>query len=225
MRGMIAKIRVVIADDEEMYRKALRRTIEPSPDIELVASCKDGNEGYERWCELRPDVMLVDLVMPHMSGIELIERVVAHDRNCRVVVLTVQENDESILEAFRSGASGYLLKTSTPQDVLESIRYAHRGEAKITPRVAAHIIAELRNQAQGSHRLTETVALSVREQQILAFISEGLRNREIADRLEIAEKTVKNHVSSILKTLQVTTRTEAALKAVRTKLVSTPHGR
>lgn len=222
MRPMSPKIRVVIAEDEENYRRALRRTIEMTSDIDLVAVCKDGREALDSCMELRPDVILTDIVMPHMDGLELIRKVFTDDPQSHIVVLTVQEDDDTIFDAFRWGACGYVLKTSMPNEVLEAIRLAHRGEAKITPRVASRLIEDFRRTAREQDRSLERVVLSTREKEILELLAKGMRNKEIAETLEIAEKTVKNHVSSILKALQVDTRTEAALKAVRSRLVS-PH--
>lgn len=222
MRPMPPKIRVVIAEDEENYRRALRRTIEMTSDIDLVAVCKDGREALDSCTELRPDVILTDIVMPHMDGLELIRKVFTDDPASHIVVLTVQEDDDTIFDAFRWGACGYVLKTSMPNEVLEAIRLAHRGEAKITPRVASRLIEDFRRTAREQDRSLERVVLSSREKEILDLLAKGMRNKEIAETLEIAEKTVKNHVSSILKALQVDTRTEAALKAVRSRLVS-PH--
>lgn len=217
---MPTKIRVVIAEDEENYRRALRRTIETTSDIDLVAVCKDGREALDSCSELRPDVLLTDIVMPHMDGLELIRQLFTDDPESHIVVLTVQEDDETIFDAFRSGACGYVLKTSMPNEVLEAIRLAHRGEAKITPRVASRLIEDFRRTSKEQDRSVERVVLSTREREILDLLAKGMRNKEIAETLEIAEKTVKNHVSSILKALQVDTRTEAALKAVRSRLVT-----
>ncbi len=214
------KIRVVIAEDEENYRKALRRTIELTPDIDLIAVCKDGREALDRCADLSPDVLLTDINMPHLDGLELMRRLYTDTPPPHIVVLTVQEDDDTIFDAFRSGACGYVLKTSTPGDVLEAIRLANRGEAKITPRVASRLIQDFRRTDRARTLPTESVLLSHREAQILELVALGLRNREIADRLEIAEKTVKNHVSAILKALQVNTRTEAALRAVKNRLVA-----
>ena len=220
MRPMPPKIRVVIAEDEENYRRALRRTVEMASDIDLVAVCGDGKEALASCHSLRPDVLLTDIAMPHMDGLELIHRVFTEDPASHIVVLTVQDDDDTIFDAFRCGACGYLLKTSMPNEVLEAIRLAHRGEAKITPRVASRLIEDFRRTAKERERPAERISLSAREREILELLARGLRNGEIARELEIAEKTVKNHVSSILKALQVNTRTEAALKAVRSRLVT-----
>jgi DNA-binding NarL/FixJ family response regulator len=170
--------------------------------------------------ESPPDVLLTDLNMPRMNGIELIRRLLKTEKQVNVVVLTVNEEDETIFEAFRAGALGYLLKTSTPQEVVESVRLAFKGEAKITPKIAAKVIDDFRRVREDDETDdTELFSLSDREAEILELVATGLRNKEIANKLCIAEKTVKNHVSNILKALHVNSRTEAAMMAVRAKLV------
>jgi DNA-binding NarL/FixJ family response regulator len=137
-----------------------------------------------------------------------------------VVILTVREDDDAIFDAFRAGALGYLLKTSTPQDVVDAIRLADRGEAKITPKVATKVLHDFRRVKEDEDvEDAELFELSDREAEILELVAKGMRNKEIADQLCIAEKTVKNHVSNILKALQVNSRTEAAMKAVKAKIV------
>ncbi len=219
---MASVIRVVVVDDEPAYRSALQRTLNLAPDIELVGLAKDGVEALAMVDELKPDVVLTDINMPHVDGVELTQRLTESHPDVKMVILTVNEEDDVIFDAFRYGALGYLLKTSTPQDVIDSIRLAKQGEAKITPKIASRLLADYRsdnrssssNQGQGGGNL---FALSERESQILDLVAEGLRNKEIAERLGITEKTVKNHVSNILKALQVDSRTEAAMKAVRAR--------
>ncbi|MBV6457035.1 MAG: Transcriptional regulatory protein LiaR [Fimbriimonadaceae bacterium] len=217
---MASVIRVLIVDDEPAYRNALQRTISLAPECEIIGVCKDGQEALELALESPPDVLLTDLNMPRMNGIELIRRLLKTEKQVNVVVLTVNEEDETIFEAFRAGALGYMLKTSTPQEVIESVRLAHRGEAKITPKIAARVIDDFRRVKEDDETDdTELYMLSDREAEILELVATGLRNKEIANKLCIAEKTVKNHVSNILKALQVNSRTEAAMMAVRAKLV------
>jgi len=213
-------IRVVVVDDEPAYLNALQRTLSHMPDCEVLGFCKDGSEAYELCLKNPPDVLLTDINMPRMNGIELIRKLLKREKTVNVVILTVNEEDETIFDAFRAGALGYLLKTSTPQDVIEAIRLADRGEAKITPKVAAKVIDDFRRVKDDDDTDdTELYVLSDRESEILDLIAKGLRNKEIANQLCIAEKTVKNHVSSILKALQVNSRTEAAMKALKAKLV------
>jgi two-component system NarL family response regulator len=191
-------------------------------ECELIGVCKDGQEALELCLADPPDVLLTDILMPRMSGLELIRRLHKRERLVQVVVLTVSEADDTVFEAFRAGALGYLLKTSTPQEVVEAIRLAAQGEAKITPKIAAKVIDDFRRLLEDDDGGDgQMFVLSEREQEILELMSKGLRNREIAAKLAIAEKTVKNHVSNILKALQVNSRTEAAMKAVKARLVGT----
>ena len=213
-------IRVVIADDESSYRKALEKTLSLAADRDVVSVCKDGQEALDACLADTPDVILTDINMPRLSGIELTRRVLKREKDVRIVILTVREDDDTVFDAFRAGALGYLLKTSTPQDVIEAVRLAAKGEAKITPRIATKVLEDFRRvKDEDEIDDSEMFVLSDREQEILDLVAQGLRNKEIASRLCIAEKTVKNHVSNILKALQVNSRTEAAMKAVRNRLV------
>lgn len=217
---MVTKIRVVMADDETAYRSAIQKTLSLMPEVELVGVCKDGQEALDVCLSDPPQVLLTDVNMPRMSGIELVRRLLKQEKDVAVVVLTIQEDDDTVFDAFRAGALGYLLKTSTPQDVIDAVRLAAKGEAKITPKIAAKVIEDFRRTRDDSDiDDTELYVLSDRESEILDLIAKGLRNKEIATKLCIAEKTVKNHVSNILKALQVNSRTEAAMKAVKAKLV------
>jgi len=214
------KIRVVIADDEAPYRKALEKTLSLAQDCEVLAVCKDGQEALDACLADAPDVLLTDITMPRVAGIELTRKLLKKEKDLKVVILTVQEEDDTVFEAFRAGALGYLLKTSTPQDVIEAVRLAYKGEAKITPKIATKVLEDFRRvKEEDEIDDSEMFVLSDREQEILDLVAQGLRNKEIATRLCIAEKTVKNHVSNILKALQVNSRTEAAMKAVRSRLV------
>jgi DNA-binding NarL/FixJ family response regulator len=214
------KIRVVIADDEPPYRKALEKTLSLAPDCDVVCVCKDGQEALDACLSDPPDVVLTDVNMPRLSGVEMMRKLLKQEKDVRFVILTVREDDDTVFDAFRAGALGYLLKTSTPQDVIEAVRLAAKGEAKITPRIATKVLEDFRRvRDEAEIDDSEMFVLSDREQEILDLVAQGLRNKEIASRLCIAEKTVKNHVSNILKALQVNSRTEAAMKAVRTRLV------
>jgi DNA-binding NarL/FixJ family response regulator len=221
IRPMPAKIRVVIADDEQLYRTALQKTLTLMPECEVMAVCKDGQEALDVCLADPPDVLLTDINMPRMDGIELTRRLLKQEKdNTRVVILTVNEDADVVYDAIRAGALGYLLKTSTPHDVVEAIRLAQKGEAKITPKIATKVLADFRRVRDDEEiEDSELYVLSDRESEILDLVAQGMRNKEIANKLSIAEKTVKNHVSNILKALQVNSRTEAAMKAVKSKLV------
>jgi DNA-binding NarL/FixJ family response regulator len=217
---MPQRIRVVISDDELSYRKALEKTLTLMNECEVIAVCKDGQEALDACLSDPPDVLLTDINMPRMSGIELTRKLLKQEKSVSVVILTVKEDDDTVYDAFRAGALGYLLKTSTPADVVDAIRLAEKGEAKITPKIASKVLEDFRR-IKEEHEIddSEMYVLSDREQEILDYVAQGLRNKEIATKLSIAEKTVKNHVSNILKALQVNSRTEAAMKAVKARFV------
>jgi two-component system NarL family response regulator len=218
---MASTLRLVVAEDESAYRGALQRTLGLMPECEVLGICKDGQEALDLCLRTPPDVLLTDIHMPRMNGIELIRNLLKKEKQVAVVVLTFSEDEETAFEAFRAGALGYLLKSSTPQDVVEAIRLAERGEAKISPKIAALVIEDFRRIREDEDTDdSELFVLSDRESEILDLIAQGLRNRDIAAKLSIAEKTVKNHVSNILKALQVNSRTEAAMKAVKNRLTS-----
>lgn len=217
---MAQKIRVVVADDEPPYRNALQRTLGLMAECEVIAVCNDGQQALDACLSDPPDVLLTDINMPRLNGIELIRKLHRQEKDIRIVVLTVEEDSDVVFDAFRAGALGYLLKTSTPQDVIDAIRLAEKGEAKVTPKIAAKVIEDFRRVKEDEETDdSELYVLSEREGEILDLVAQGLRNKEIASKLCIAEKTVKNHVSNILKALQVNSRTEAAMKAVRSRLV------
>lgn len=217
---MPGKIRVVICDDEAAYRNALQKALTIMAECEVIGVCQDGQEALDMCLADPPDVLLTDINMPRMDGVELTRRLLKQEKDVRVVILTVNEEADVIYDAVRAGALGYMLKTSTPHDVVDAIRCAERGEAKITPKIAAKVLQDFRRVREDEETDdSELYVLSDREHEILDLVAQGLRNKEIASKLSIAEKTVKNHVSNILKALQVNSRTEAAMKAVRAKLV------
>lgn len=210
-----------MADDEANYRSALQKVLKLDPDIELVGVAQDGREALELAQHHEPDVVLTDIKMPYLTGLQLCNRLTRIMPETGIVILTVSEDSEDVYEAFRSGAIGYILKDSTPKDVVEAVRLASKGEALVTPRIAALMIEDFRRLSGGSQPPEQQhfYDLSKREKEMLQFLSEGKKNKEIADVLSLAEKTVKNHVSSILRKLHVNTRTEAAMKAVKEGLV------
>jgi DNA-binding NarL/FixJ family response regulator len=201
-------IRVVLADDHGVIRDGLGRLIAALDDIELVGVAADGVEAVERAAELAPDVVLMDLDMPRLDGIEATRRVLADHPETAVLVLTSFSDRPRILGAIEAGACGYLLKDVAADEVAEGIRAAARGESPIDPRAARTILTA---QAQPD----PSQQLSGREAEVLVLLVEGLPNKLIARRLEISEKTVKTHLTSIFRTLGVTDRTQAALWAER----------
>jgi NarL family two-component system response regulator LiaR len=209
-------IRVLIADDHLVVRQGLRTFLELQDDVEVVADVGDGVEALEAVREHRPDVVLMDLVMPRMDGVEAIRRIAADRPTTRVIALTSFLDDDKVLPAVRAGAAGYLLKDVGPQDLVRAIRTVYGGEALLHPAVAARLMEEV---ASAAPRRVEADDLTAREREVLCLIARGLSNKRIARELQISEATVKIHVSSVLRKLDVTDRTQAALHAVREGLV------
>ena len=201
-------IRVLIADDHGVVRDGLGRHVEALPDMELVATASDGEEAVARARETEPDVVLMDLDMPRLDGIEATRRLLAERPNTAVLVLTSFSDRPRIMGALEAGASGYLLKDVEADEVAEGIRAAARGESPLDPRAARTVLT-----ARAEPDPLE--ALSSREREVLGLLLEGLPNKLIARRLEITEKTVKSHLTRIFREIGVTDRTQAALWAER----------
>jgi DNA-binding NarL/FixJ family response regulator len=201
-------IRVLIADDHAVVRQGLRTFLDLQDDIEVVAEAGDGAEALAAAEEHAPDVVLIDLVMPNVDGIEAIRGLRERVPAARAIVLSSFIEDEKLLPAVRAGAAGYLLKDVEPQQLVEAIRTVHAGGALLHPRVASRLLEEMASDP-----------LTPREREVLALIGRGMANKVIARELSLSEKTVKAHVSSILAKLGVSDRTQAALYAVRAGLV------
>jgi DNA-binding NarL/FixJ family response regulator len=202
-------IRLLLAEDHPVVRAGLERLLGNEADIELVGAAADGAEAVELADELRPDVVLMDLSMPVMDGIEATRRIHgAHDGAVSVVVLTSFADREQVIEALDAGASGYLLKDAEPEELVRGIRAAARGEAPLAPRAAREVLA-----ARSEPR--PDAELSTREREVLVLVARGLPNKRIARELEISEKTVKAHLTSVFQRIGVTDRTQAALWAQR----------
>ena len=201
-------IRVLVADDHAVVRQGLRMFLDLQEDIEVVGEAADGAAALAAAEELSPDVVLVDLVMPGVDGIEAIRGLRERVPAARAIVLSSFIDDEKLFPAVRAGAAGYLLKDVQPQELVEAIRTVHAGGALLHPRVASRLLEEL-----------TTDPLTPREREVLGLIGRGMANKVIARELSLSEKTVKAHVSSILAKLGVTDRTQAALYAVREGLV------
>ena len=204
-------IRVLLADDHGVIRDGLGRLIAGLEDVELVGVAADGAEAVERASALAPDVIVMDLDMPRMDGIEATRRVLADRPSTAVLVLMSFSDRPRILGAIEAGARGYLLKDATSEEVAAGIRAAARGEAPLDPRAASAILA-------ARTEPDPVAALSPREREVLGLLLEGLPNKLIARRLDITEKTVKTHLTSVFRALGVTDRTQAALWAERNGL-------
>ncbi|NPV06493.1 MAG: response regulator transcription factor [Anaerolineae bacterium] len=209
---MVEVIRILVADDHAVVREGLRGLIATEPGMEVVGEAADGHEAVLKASVLRPDVILMDLVMPKLDGLEAIRQIKAQDPKARILVLTSFADDDKVFPAIKSGALGYLLKDSSPHDLLKAIRDVYQGESSLHPTIARMLIGELNRPTT----LPPTASpLTEREVDVLRLVAQGLTNDEIGTRLFISERTVRTHVSNILGKLHLANRTQAALYAVR----------
>jgi NarL family two-component system response regulator LiaR len=210
-------IRVLIVDDHAVVREGLRTFLALQDGIEVAGEAQDGEEALERVAELHPDVVVMDLVMPRLDGVGAMRELQRLERAPRVLVLTSFLDDERLMPAIEAGAAGYLLKNVDPAELARAVRAAHAGEAMLDPTVAARLVERIASRERAI--LTRLDALTRREREVLEHIAHGHSNKQIARELGVAEKTVKTHVGHLLAKLGVTDRTQAALLAVRERLV------
>ncbi len=216
-----AVIRVLICDDHAIVRQGLQTFLELQDGIEIVGQAADGEEAVSKAAAMRPDVVLMDLVMPRLDGIEAIRRIRAAQATAKIIVLTSFADDDKVFPAIKAGATGYLMKDVAPNDLANAIRMASEGESILHPEVARRLISEVRGEhtQPRTEGTAELARLTEREREVLSEIAHGRSNKEIAQNLVLSEKTVKTHVSNILQKLGVADRTQAALFAVRHHLV------
>jgi len=210
------RLRILLVDDQSLFREALRTLLGLQPDFDIVAEAENGERALALAKVHRPDVILMDLRMPVLGGVEATRRIMQTMPASRVVVLTTFDEDEEIFEALRAGAVGYLLKACSADKLCESVRAAAKGASVLEPSVAAKMMAELnRLSARQGKKISQTLAdpLSDRELGVLRLLADGCSNKEIGSRLHITEGTVKNHMTNILEKLGVLDRTQAALRA------------
>lgn len=208
-------IRVVIVDDQLLFRHGLRTLLSLQPGIDVVGEAADGQEAIEQVTTLKPQVVLMDLRMPQLNGVEATRRLRASGTRAQIIILTTFDDDEDVFDALRAGAVGYLLKDAPPEKLLEAIRLAARGESFLQPSIASKVVAEF-SRISSARRLPPaglTDDLSDRERDVLVQLVRGKSNKEIAAALCIAEGTVKNHMTNILLKLGALDRTQAALRA------------
>ena len=211
----VVPIRVLIVDDHAVVRQGLKAFLRVQEDIEFVGEAANGDEAVTQARSVQPDVILMDLIMPGMDGVETMRRLSAAGIDAKVIVLSSFSEDDQVLAAVKAGAAGYLLKDVQPQELGNAIRSVHAGDAQLHPSVASKLMREV---AAAGSRHKDADALTARELEVLKALARGMSNKEIAAELGVAEKTVKTHVSSILRKLGVADRTQAALYAVRERL-------
>jgi two-component system, NarL family, response regulator LiaR len=209
-------ITVMLIDDHRVVRQGLRDFLELQDDIEVVGEASSGEEGVQLARELLPEVVLMDLVMPGIDGVEATRRLKAASPSSKVIVLTSFADDDKVFPAIKAGAISYLLKDISPEDLAHAIRAAQRNEAVLHPEVAAKLMQEFSTPRANEAPVEQ---LTPREMDVLRLIAKGKSNREIADTLIVSEKTVKSHVSNILSKLHLADRTQAAIYALRQRLV------
>jgi NarL family two-component system response regulator LiaR len=216
-------IRVVIADDHAVVRQGLRFMLEQRPGLEVLDECENGQEAVESALRLLPDVMLIDLLMPVLDGICAIREIKRLAPSVRVIVLTSYHEDEQVFNAIKAGALSYLLKDSSPYDLVEAVRAAYRGECKLHPTVAAKLLGEIRGREgrkdRGHTPPRSLDDLTPREMEVLRAVAQGRSNPQIAAELSVSEPTVRTHIANILSKMHLADRTQAAIYALQQHLV------
>jgi DNA-binding NarL/FixJ family response regulator len=214
-------ISVLLVDDQALVRSGFRLILETREDLEVVGEAQDGREAVELARKLRPDVILMDVRMPNVDGVEATRRLAALGSPARVLILTTFDLDEYVYEALRAGASGFLLKDVQPAQLVEAVRVVAAGEALLAPTVTRRLLNHLAGRLPGAQpsRPAELARLTERELEILTLLADGLSNAELAERLFLSETTVKTHISSVLRKLELRDRVQAVVLAHRAGLV------
>lgn len=211
---MNEKIRVLLVDDHTLFRSGIKSLLQRTEDFEVVDEAGDGLEGIKRARSLKPDVVLLDLHMPGVSGLEAVKVIAEEIPDVHVLMLTVSEDAQDLMDALRAGASGYLLKNIETDTLVDAIRRAARGESVVSPQMTAKLIQGVREQPRQTQPAFDRDKFSPRERDILECLALGESNKEIARKLDLAESTVKIHVQNIFKKLNMTSRVQVALYAV-----------
>ena len=216
---MTDAIRVLIADDHALFRRAIQAVLSDEEDIEVVGEAGDGNEAVALAVEHAPDVILLDVNMPKLGGIDAARAIKEQLPSAQVVMFTVSDEESDLFEAIKAGASGYLLKEVDPSEVAGAVRQIQAGQSLLSPAVASKLVSEFASMAKRSDERAMRPKLTDRELEVLGLAADGLTNRQIGRKLHISENTVKNHMRNILEKLHLHSRMEAVLYAVREELI------
>ncbi len=215
----MSKVRVLLADDHALFREGIRSLLEDQEDIEIVGEAEDGLEAVRLAAKLKPTVILMDINMPVVDGVEATRTILGDDEAVGIIILTMYPQDEYVFEALKAGAKAYLLKDTRSKRLLEVIRSVHKGQAVIDNDMTTRLLNEFRRLADKEESAPKLQPLTDQERRILTLVAAGASNKDIAADLNLSERTIKNYLSVIFQKLQVNNRTEAAIRAVRDGLV------
>lgn len=218
-------IKILIADDHALLRQGIRKVLELEEDFQVIGEAGDGEEAVENTAALVPEILLLDINMPKINGLEVIKRVRERQPKVKIIVLTIHDDENYVMEVIKAGAVGYLLKDIEPGMLVMAIRTVHKGESFIYPTLAKKLFGEINRQHERNLEAVKVMErskeerLSYREIEVLEMVCKGLSNQEVAKQLFLSEKTVKNHLTSIFRKIGVSDRTQAVLYAIRNKIV------
>jgi DNA-binding NarL/FixJ family response regulator len=215
-------VRVLVVDDQELFRRGLIMLLSGDTDIEVVGEASDGITATELAVKTAPDVILLDVRMPRRTGVEACRGIKEAVPSAKIIMLTVSDEEADLYESVKNGASGYLLKDSSIEEVAQAIRVVNEGQSLISPSMAVKLIDEFKQMSKPEREQGPALRLTERELEVLRLVAKGLNNREVAKELFISENTVKNHVRNILEKLQLHSRMEAVMYAMREKLLDLP---
>lgn len=219
IRVEMSKITVVIADDHELFRQGTRNLIENEEDIEVVGEAVNGKEAIEMVEKLKPDIVLMDISMPEVNGIEATKRIKIIRPSTAVIILTAYDNDKYISALLEAGAAGYLLKNVRGTELINAIRSVFTGESVLHPVIAQKVLSRFASD-KGKHEPVQDIEISERELEILKLAAKGMSNQDIADSVFVSRRTVQTHLANIFRKMDVSSRTEAVLRSIKTGLLS-----